>query len=129
MEEVKKSKKWLDILLLIFKILLPLVVIFFMTYMTVELIDVVKTDAANKGQSGYFAGHGFMLLAIILVMGAVDIAVLIAAGVFLTVSMLYRSAKNRRANIVTFALLCAMSPVSFGLMFVINAIVSAIFGG
>jgi hypothetical protein len=70
-----------------------------------------------------------MLLAIILIMGAVDIAVLIAAGILLTVSIIYKSAKNRRANIVTFSILCAASPVSFGLMFLINAIVTAAFGG
>lgn len=109
----------LNIFLLVLKILIPVALVAFLVFCGIDLVDIYLEDLSHANDSGtYIQGYG-LSFAILIILGFIYNGVaLVIALIGLFTSIGYRSAYNRRGNIVTFTIL-TISPVITELLLVL----------
>ncbi len=124
------KRKPLDIVLLIFKIVLPLILILALVVFGVDLYSQRLADLQPPpdGATIHIEGFGIafaLLMIVYLVLSAVVFAV---SAVFLIVSILYKGAKSRRGNIISFSIITASPIFAFLFYLLMGTILSGIGG-
>lgn len=112
-------RRGLNIFLLVLKILIPVALVAYLVICGIDLVDAYLEDLAHVGQDGVYIQQFGLSYAILLIFGFIyNGAALVLALVGLFTSIGYRSAYNRKGNIVTFLIL-TFAPVVAELLFVL----------
>ena len=94
----------LDILLLIFKILLPISLVLITILFTKELVDAHYEDLKHVGENAYIQTYGLSFAPLMIVGIMFNGIVSLISLIFLIVSIIYKSSTKRKANIIYFIL-------------------------
>lgn len=108
----------LDILLLIFKILLPISLVLITVLFTKELVDAHYEDLKHVGENVYIQTYGLSFASLVIVGIMFNGIVSLISLIFLIVSIIYKSSAKRKANIIYFILFLFI-PVLNELLFVL----------
>ena len=124
------KRKPLDIVLLIFKIVLPLILVLALVVFGVDLYLQRLADLAPPPDGTTIRIEGFgiafaLLMIVYLILSAVVFAV---SAAFLVVSILYKSARNRRGNIISFSVITASPIFAFLFYLLMGTLLSGIGG-
>lgn len=118
------KRKPLDVVLLIFKIVIPCFLVLLLTFFSIDLYQQKSADLANAGTDGVLIeGYGiaFALLLIVMLIASLFAFALSLLG--LITSFLYKGAKSRRGNIIAYSILTASPAVAFLLYFLIGTLI------
>ena len=118
------KRKPLDILLLIFKIVIPCFLVLVLTFFSVDLYDQKLTDLANAGADGVnIEGFGIAFAVLLIVMLAACAFALLLALAGLIVSLVYKGSKSRRGNVIAYGILTAAPVLAFLLYLLIGTLI------
>ncbi len=121
------KRKPLDVVLLIFKIVIPCFLALLLIFFSVDLYDQRLSDLANEGADGVnIEGFGIAFAVLLVVMLVACIFVLTLSLTGLIVSLLYKGAKNRRGNVIAYSVITASPILAFLLYLLIGTLIGNI---
>ncbi len=100
-----KREKLLDIVLLCFKIILPILILLPLSYFSYGIIEGRLDDVAHLGEEGYFSGMGlYFFLSALLLLG-INLFCTALGIVGWVISHRHKTCPQRRKNLITFRIL------------------------
>ncbi len=123
-----QKRKPLDIVLLIFKIVIPVFLAFLLIFFSIDLYDQKMLDLANPDANQTVSIDAFPLafaILLIVMLLAVILAFIFAlAG--LVISLVYRQSPRRKKHILAYSLITAACPIAFFLFLLIGRLIEGI---
>ena len=123
-----QKRKPLDVVLLIFKIVIPVFLAFLLIFFSFDLYDQKMLDLASPDTNQTVSIDAFPLafaILLIVMLLAVILALIVSlAG--LIISIVYKQSAKRKKHILAYSLISAACPLSFFLFLLIGRLIESI---
>ncbi len=118
-----KKVKFLDILLLCLKIILPILILIPLAFFSYRLAEGRMSDIANIGNDDYHSGLGLYIFLSHIVLFVANAILTVISTIRLLISKKYKTCPIQRKNIITFRCLTFAPLCSQVLYVLINMII------
>ena len=120
-----QKRKPLDIVLLIFKIVIPVFLAFLLIFFSFDLYNQKILDLSNPDTNQAVSIDGFPLafaiLLIVMLLAVIFAFILSLAG--LVISLVYKQSARRKKHILAYSLITAACPITFFLFLLIGRLI------